>query len=258
MKKKRKKQHRIRKICLGLLLSCFCILVGAGVFFGIRGYGLYREATAEESLEERIEKVRSIEHFTRYSEMPRFYRQAVISVEDHRFWEHYGIDPIAVTRAVWTNLKTMSFAEGGSTITQQLAKNLLFTQDKRIERKVAEVFAAFEIEAEYTKEEIFELYVNAAYFGSGYYGIYQAARGYFGKEPMELNDYESAMLAGIPNAPSAYSPDTSKEMAFRRVKQVLDSMVRHKIITREEAGRIERERVTFLQEYSGKWEYYCR
>ena len=113
MKKKRKKQHRIRKICLGLLLSCFCILVGAGVFFGIRGYGLYREATAEESLEERIEKVRSIEHFTRYSEMPRFYRQAVISVEDHRFWEHYGIDPIAVTRAVWTNLKTMSFAEGG-------------------------------------------------------------------------------------------------------------------------------------------------
>lgn len=132
----------------------------------------------------------------------------------------------------------MSFVQGGSTITQQLAKNLLFTQDKKIERKAAEVFAALEIEAEYTKEEIFELYANTNYFGSGYYGICQAAKGYFEKEPLELTDYESVMLAGIPNAPSAYSPDVSKKLASQRVRQVIDSMVRHEIITQEEADNL--------------------
>ena len=134
----------------------------------------------------------------------------------------------------------MSFVEGGSTITQQLVKNLLFTQDKKIERKAAEIFAALEMESKYSKEEIFELYVNTVYFGSGYYGIYQAAIGYFGKVPSELTDYECAMLAEIPNAPSAYSPNTNKELALRRVSHVLDSMVRNRIITQEEADRIER------------------
>ena len=98
------------------------------------------------------------------------------------------------------------------------------------------------MESKYTKEEIFELYVNTAYFGSGYYGIYQASIGYFGKEPLELTDYESALLAGVPNAPSAYSPDMGNELAERRAKQVLNSMVRHKIITQENADRIELEK----------------
>ena len=163
-------------------------------------------------------------------------------MEDHRFAKHCGIDLIAIGRAAWTDIRAMSFVEGGSTITQQLAKNMLFTQDKKIERKAAEVFAALDMEAKYTKEEIFELYVNTVYFGSGYYGIYQASMGYFGKEPLELSDYECAMLAGIPNAPSAYSPDVGNELAEKRVKQVLNSMVRQKIITQENADRIELEK----------------
>ena len=116
-----------------------------------------------------------MEGFTPYSALPQFYIAATISVEDRRFEEHCGIDLIAIGRAAWTDIRAMSFVEGGSTITQQLVKNLLFTQDKKIERKAAEIFAALEMESKYSKEEIFELYVNTVYFGSGYYGIYQAA-----------------------------------------------------------------------------------
>lgn len=119
----------------------------------------------------------------------------------------------------------MSFVEGGSTISQQLMKNEYFTQEKKLERKFAEIFAAWELEREYSKKEIFELYVNTIYFGSGYYGIHDAAEGYFGKEPSELTEYEAIMLAGLPNAPSAYSPDTNPELARQRMKQVLEKMV---------------------------------
>lgn len=108
-----------------------------------------------------------------------------------------------------------------------------------VERKAAEVFAALDMESKYTKEEIFELYANTVYFGSGYYGIREAAVGYFGREPLELSDYECAMLAGIPNAPSAYLPDMGNELAVKRVRKVLNSMMRNKVFTRENADRIE-------------------
>ena len=128
----------------------------------------------------------------------------------------------------------MSFKEGGSTITQQLAKNLLFTQEKSIERKAAEVFAVMDIESEYSKEEIFELYVNTACFGSGFEGIYAASFGYFEKTPSELTDYESAVLAGVPNAPSLYAPGVDDGLTSLRARQVLESMVRNDMITQAE------------------------
>lgn len=228
----------IRKLLFKLLIFCLLLILLAGSFYGVKGYGMYRDAIREKSLAERVEEVRDSENFTAYSELPQFYIQATISVEDHRFESHHGIDLIAVGRAAWKDLMEWSFAEGGSTITQQLAKNMLFTKDKKLERKAAEVFAVWDIESKYTKEEIFELYVNMDYFGSGYYGIYQAAKGYFGKEPSLLEDNESALLAGVINAPSAYSPDKNKERAFQRAKQVLKSMVRNQIITQEEAEQI--------------------
>lgn len=215
------------KLAVRLLAIIVVLILLAGVFYGIKGYKLYRSAIAEKSLEERVEEIRGTENFTVYSKLPQFYIDATISVEDHRFRTHGGIDLIAIARALWTDLRAMSFVEGGSTITQQLAKNMLFTQEKKLERKAAEVFAALEIESKYTKEEIFELYANTVYFGSGYYGIYQASMGYFGKEPMELTDDEAAMLAGIPNAPSVYSPDVDHELAQQRKKQVLESMARN-------------------------------
>ena len=232
----------IRKLTLNLLAAIFIIVLLIGGFYGFKGYIMYQNVIAEKTLDERIEEIRSMENFNSYGELPPFYIQATISVEDHRFEDHCGVDLIAIGRAAWTDIKEMSFVEGGSTITQQLMKNMLYTQDKKIERKVAEIFAALEMESKYTKEEIFELYANTVYFGSDYYGIYQASVGYFGKEPLELTDYEAAMLAGIPNAPSVYSPDSNKELASQRVKQVLNSMVRHKMITQEEADNTELEK----------------
>jgi membrane peptidoglycan carboxypeptidase len=233
-----KKRHPVRKFILTVFALLTCVVLVVGIYFGARGYKMYQEAMSQTSIGEMVDAVRGEEHFTRYDDLPEFYINAVISVEDHRFMEHPGIDPIAICRALWTDLKSMSFEEGGSTITQQIAKNLFFTQEKLVERKVAEIFVVFAMEHEYSKEELFELYVNTAYFGSGYYGIYAAAMGYFDKLPSELTRYEAAMLAGVPNAPSAYSPDVSEELAEQRTVQVLSSMVKHELITQEEADGI--------------------
>ena len=233
-----KKSGSVRNIMICLFAVLFLALNGLTVSFLVKGWLMYSDAVSEMSIGERIENIRSSEDFTRFSELSDFYIAAVISVEDHRFEKHCGIDIIAVCRAVWTDMKAMSWVEGGSTITQQLAKNMIFTQEKKLERKIAECFAALAIENEYSKSEIFELYVNTAYFGSGYYGIHDAAEGYFGKLPSELTDYESAMLAGLPNAPSAYSPDTNMELAVQRTSQVLRSMVDNRILTQEEAEDI--------------------
>lgn len=110
----------------------------------------------------------------------------------------------------------MKFVEGGSTITQQLAKNIYFTQDKKIVRKVAEIFMAFSIESNYNKNEILELYLNTSYYGNAFYSVKSASLGYFNKLPKDMNDSESIMLAGIPNAPSLYNPIQNKNLAIER------------------------------------------
>ena len=230
----KKKRHCVIKAIFRLLIVLVCLVLGVGAFFGVKGYEMYQDAIAERTLDERVEDIRNTENFTIYSELPQFYIDATISVEDHRFADHCGIDLIAIGRAAWTDIRAMSFVEGGSTITQQLVKNLLFTQDKKIERKAAEVFAALEMESKYSKEEIFELYANTAYFGSGYYGIYQASIGYFGKEPSALTDYECALLAGIPNAPSVYSPMVNSELAQQRQQYVIRQMVKYGYISESE------------------------
>jgi len=230
--------HKLRRALWSLLVLLAAAALVLGLVYGCRGWALYQEALDQGSLEARISAIRQQESYTPYEELPEFYIQAVVSVEDRRFWRHGGIDPLAICRALWTDLRTLSPAEGGSTITQQLAKNLFFTQEKTLERKAAEVFAAFDLEAACTKEELFALYVNTAYFGSGYYGIGPAARGYFQKEPAQLTDYQSALLAGLPNAPSVYSPDVDPDLAHKRLTRVLQSMVRNKLLTADEQEKI--------------------
>lgn len=240
--KRRKKKRRIKKLIFTALSIFLLLFMGIGAFVGMKGYEMYHKAVSEEGISERVEEIRNMENFTAYSELPQFYIQATVSVENYRFESHYGIDLIAIGGAMRRNIEAGGFVEGGSTITQQFVKNLLFTQDKSLERKVAEVFAAIEIESLYTKEEIFELYANTIYFGNGYYGVGDAAYGYFGKPPSELSQYECVMLAGIPNAPSVYSPDEDNELAVKRTGIVLDSMVRNKMISQEDADRIWREK----------------
>ena len=174
------------------------------------------------------------------------YQNAVVSVEDHRFFNHPGIDIIAIGRAVVNDIRAMSLVEGGSTITQQLAKNIYFTQEKKFTRKIAEIFMSFEIEKHYSKNDILELYINTCYFGNGYYSIKDASLGYFNKEPQNMSDAENILLAGIPNAPSIYSPYENFALSKQRQKQVLASMVKNEYLTEEEANKISNDNSTFL------------
>ena len=200
------------------------IVAGCGFSLAGEGYGLYKNAVEEVSLEEKVAKIRSQENFTSIEELPETYVQAVISVEDHRFYEHGALDPIAIGRALVNDLKAGRYVEGGSTITQQLAKNLYFSQEKTMNRKAAEVFLAFELEQKYTKDEILELYVNSIYFGDGYYSIGEASEGYFGKLASQMNDYEATLLAGVPNAPSRYAPSKNLALAEKRQQKVISRM----------------------------------
>lgn len=202
-------------------LTCICFFIATAV----QGYTLYRKALSEMSLEEKVASIQSNEDYTTFDELPQTYLNAVISVEDKRFYGHPGIDPIAIGRAVVNDIKAGSFVEGGSTITQQLAKNLYFSQQKELTRKAAEVFMAFHIENNYDKEEILEIYLNTIYFGDGYYCVRDASEGYFGKEPEDMSMDECTLLAGIPNAPSVYAPTKNPELARQRQLQVFKRMV---------------------------------
>ena len=230
--------RRIGKLVLAVVTAVFCLGILAAAVFGVKGYLMSREALEKEPVAQMAGEIRSMEHFTTFDELPDLYVKAVVAAEDQRFWTHGGYDLIAIGRALWNDLRTLSFAEGGSTITQQLAKNQYFTQEKRLERKFAEIFVAVEMESVCSKQEIFELYVNTIYFGSGYYGIYDAAMGYYNKEPSELTDTECVMLAGLPNAPSAYSPDVSPELAGQRMRQVIRCMTEQGVLSAEDASRL--------------------
>ena len=182
--------------------------------------------TCRKSVEEMTAEIESIDNYTTLDQLPRTYIDAVLAVEDKRFYRHPGIDPAAIGRALVNDIRAGAYVEGGSTITQQLAKNQFFTQDKKIVRKISEMFMAFRIESVLDKDKILELYVNSIFFGNGYYCVADASEGYFGKKPSEMDFDECTLLAGIPNAPSNYNPEASPELARQRQAQVLEKMKR--------------------------------
>lgn len=229
---------KVRKALKWLFLVLLLAVVGIGSAVTVKGYQMYRQAIQQESVQEMAARIRENPSYTSLEELPEMYLDAVVSVEDHRFYSHKGIDPIAIARALWNDIKAGKLVEGGSTITQQLAKNQYFTQKKEFTRKIAEVFMVSEIEKELDKKEILELYLNSIYFGEGYYCVRDASLGYFGKEPKDMTDYESTMLAGIPNAPSAYSYNKHPEMAEKRQDKVVEQMVEREYLTTEEATEI--------------------
>lgn len=221
----------IRKLLFAIILLVI-ILISIILLTG-RIY--YINALKTQPLITRVDAITNKENFVKFEDMSADYRNAVISVEDHRFYDHGPIDFIAIGRAIITNVKKGELQEGGSTITQQVAKNIVFSQDKSLVRKVGEIFAAYDLEKNYSKKEIFELYVNTAYFGDGYYGIYDASYGYYNKAPKDLNLDESSMLAGVPNAPSVYAPTVNPTLAKKRQYHVLNTMLEYGYITKEQA-----------------------
>ena len=194
------------------------------------------------------DKVFQTPHYVLINNIPRNLLQAVISVEDSRFYSHDGYDLQGITRATVDNLEAGEIEEGGSTITQQLAKNLFLTQEQSFARKIEELLLARQIEKQFTKDKILEFYLNTIYFGSGYYGIYDAAQGYFGKEAKDLTLAESAMLAGLPNAPSLYSPYVNFMLAKKRQLTVIDAMLKDKVITPSQAEDARIEEIVLVRE----------
>ena len=173
--------------------------------------------------------------------IPPNLRNAFIAVEDNRFYDHNGIDIRGIFRAVYSNLVSGEVAEGGSTITQQLAKNAFLSQDRTIKRKIEEIFIAMRLEREYTKDEILEMYLNQIYFGRGAYGVEAAAQTYFGKDVSQLDLSECAMLAGIPRSPNYYSPLNNLAAANERKGEVLDQMVKYDYIDSATAAKTKAE-----------------
>ena len=167
------------KVLKRVIFVVILVLLFVGLLLLGKGYNIYKDAIKKVPLSEKIESIKKKDNYTKINEVPQMYINAVISVEDHRFYKHKGIDVIAIGRTVINDIKQMDFVEGGSTISQQLSKNLYFTQEKKITRKIAEVFMSFKIEKNYNKNEILELYLNTSYFGDGYYTLKEASRRVF-------------------------------------------------------------------------------
>lgn len=228
----------IKRTLILLIVICVTVL---GIFT-YEGYKLYEEAINETSIKEMQKQIKeNTENYTEIEEVPEIYLKALVAVEDRRYYLHSGIDIISIGRAIITDIKEMELVEGGSTITQQLAKNTYFTQKKEFTRKIAEMFTAIEYEKELSKDEILELYINTCYYGDGYYCIADAADGYFDKEVKDMDTYECTLLVGIPNAPSVYAPTKNPELAKERQIQVLKKMLEEDYITEEEVSKISEE-----------------
>lgn len=179
----------------------------------------------------------------RLADVPPYLVQAIVATEDRRFFEHMGFDPIALVRAVVANVRAGRVRQGGSTLTQQLAKNVFLKPDRTLRRKVQELLLAFWLEANFTKEQIFTLYINRVYLGSGAYGVDAAARRYFGKSARNVSLHEAAVLAGLLKAPSRYSPLRSRKAAEDRARVVLGTMVAAEFLDPPTAKRAARQRL---------------
>ena len=225
----------IKRLLLFILI--IIIIVGSVIF--LNGYKLYKTTLDDLSLSDKISGIKNRDSYVSITDVPKDYVNAIIAVEDHRFREHGAIDIIALLRATISNIQAKEFNEGGSTITQQVAKNLYFiSENDVVSRKIAEALVAFDLEKDYSKDDILEFYMNTIYFGEGYYGIRNASNGYYKKEPKDMTLDESTMLAGVPNAPSVYAPTINPDLAKSRQGKVLRSMVEYGYLSQEEADKV--------------------
>ena len=201
------------KFLFKLILKILLFIITVGIIVSIpvvvKGYNMYTDALEQVPLEDKVSEIQSKSDYISLTDLPSEFTYALLESEDSRFYEHSGVDIVSIGRAIWIDIKTMSFAEGGSTITQQLAKNMYFEFDKKLSRKVADALMAREIEKHYDKNEILELYINSIYFGEGCYGISAASRYYYGVAPSDLTQEQQAALIKTIKAPSVYNPAVS-------------------------------------------------
>jgi len=208
------------------LVLIIAILIGS--FIGLLGYFKYKEAIKAVPIEEKVSSIREDSKYTPLDEISTDFTDAIVAIEDRRFYEHGAVDLIALARATFINLREKQVLQGGSTLTQQVAKNIYFSNDQNFVRKVAELFVAYNLEKIYTKDEILELYVNVVYYGDGNYGIKEASENYFRKLPAELSYDEATLLAGLPQAPSAFALSTNYERAKKRQAEVIEALTEYR------------------------------
>ena len=181
--------------------------------------------------------------WTPLNDLPDLLIEGTVAVEDKRFYQHHGYDPIRIMKAIYKNIASQNIVEGASTITQQTIKNLYLTQEKTYSRKIKELFLSVEAELHYTKEEILETYFNTLYYGHGIYGIQNASQFYFNKSSDELTVAETAMLIGIPNSPNNYSPYLNEEKSRNRQLIVLNVMKNQNLITQQQYNQAKQEKL---------------
>ena len=209
-----------KKLIRFLLLIALLFAAGtAGI-----GYLTYKSAIEKTPIEEKVSQIQEKPDFKTLGQISKDFTDAIVAIEDRRFYEHGPIDPIALVRATIVNFIEGEKQQGGSTLTQQVAKNLYFNHEKTYTRKIAELFAAWDLEKQYSKDEILELYVNLIYYGDGNYGITEASMNYFGKDPADLSYDEATLLAGLPQAPSAYALSTNYARAKERQEEVIEAL----------------------------------
>ena len=230
----------MKKWILRILLILFCIVVLACSFLAFNGYTMYKDALSTTSLSDKVDLIMQDDNYIKLSDLPVDYKNAVVSVEDRRFYNHGPLDLIGITRAFVTNIKNWQFLEGGSTITQQVSKNLYFISpsENSAYRKFAEIFMSHDLEKSYDKDTILELYINTIYSGDGYYGIQEACQGYLNKDAKDMTLYDATMMAGIPNAPSVYAPTVNLELTLSRQRKVISTMVENKYLSQEQADTL--------------------
>ena len=229
----------ILSIILGIIILAIIVVLA---YLGI----IYNEVNTEikaGKIEKTVEGIRSRNTYVKKEKIDELYLKAVIAAEDRRYYSHGAVDVVGFSRAMYNNIISMKLKEGGSTITQQLSKNIFLDQRAEIDRKIKELFYSIELEKKYSKDDILELYVNTSYFGAGYYGIGPATKGYYDKTPEKLSLNEAAFLAGVPNAPSVYNPYEHYDLALQRRNIVLKKMVYNGDITQEEAIIVYNERL---------------
>lgn len=217
----------MRKLIINGIKFLTILGIMVSVIIMVLGYQAYENEMRKMPVEIKVTEIKNKEDFITIEEISPYFLDAIVATEDHRFYKHGAIDGIAILRATVENVLEGRLVQGGSTITQQLAKNMYFTNEKTFIRKIGELFVAYELEEEYSKEEILELYVNIIYYGDGNTGIKEASNNYFHKAANQLTLDEATLLAGLPQAPSRYALSENYEAAKKRQKQVVAAMDRY-------------------------------
>ena len=211
------------KFVTSFLIACILLLT-------VLGFLQYRQVIKTESIENKIINIQNNLNYVPINHISTHLINATIAIEDKRFYEHGGIDPFGLIRAARDSINAGGIVGGGSTITQQLAKNMYFSHEPSLIRKIAEMFVAFDLERNYEKDTILECYLNIINYGDNYFGIKEASEGYYHNMPSKLTLDQASTLAGIPQSPSNLQLSNESEYTKLKQKAVLEAMVREEMI----------------------------